>query len=79
MFVLLAEKGKKCFGGYHCYNKSEAELTVKLKRGDFGWCRNAECAGLPFTSQLKLSLLASLLLLSCDETDGFAAAICIVV
>lgn len=37
-----------------------------------------KCAGLPVTSQLKFSLLASLLLLSRDETDGFAAAIFIV-
>lgn len=59
------------------------ELTVK-DRDDCGECGTGgvgmqKCAGLPYTSQLKFSLLASLLLLSCDETDAFAAAIFIVI
>lgn len=88
------ERGVKClcillrrnkyFGGHLCYNKLEvgAERYAK-QRDNLGACGRGgvgvqKCPDLPFTSQLTFILLAPLLLLCCDETDGFAAAIFIV-
>lgn len=84
MFVHLTKKEKIYFGAHLCYNKLEvgAERCTK-QRDNLGGCGaggvgEQKCPGLLFTSQLTFILLAPLLLLSCDETDGFAAAIFIV-